>query len=427
MNRSDTNEAFAAVDTSVPVFILRRRFGGYQHGALAVARSAGRLGIDVCGVYGKRHDPAGRSRFVRDRLVLSETASTDEWLDALLDAGRKLGRAVLVPMDDASAVFVGDHAEALRESFVFPEQPNSLLRRLSNKKELHDLCRSLDIPTPEHVVPADKDELVKLAAHTAYPVVAKRAASWLESFDRDAPSVVVASDAAELLSAYGRMQSPHEPNVLVQEYIPGSAEAIWMFNGYFDAESDCRVGFTGQKLRQCGPDRGPTTLGICRSNQAVADMIERLAKEVGYRGIIDVGFRFDERDGRFKLLDVNPRIGSSFRLFVGDNGLDVLRALYLDLTGQPVPTTNPRAGRKWIDEPHDLVTTFQLARRDGFRQLDWRRSLRGVEEAAWFARDDLRPFVSFWASAIPRAASRLFAATDRRFDRAPAPDPVLRS
>jgi predicted ATP-grasp superfamily ATP-dependent carboligase len=159
----------------------------------------------------------------------------------------------------------------------------------------------------------------------------------------------------------------------------------------------------------------------------VADMIRRLVKEVGYRGIIDVGFRYDERDGRYKLLDVNPRIGSSFRLFVGDNGLDVLRALYLDLTDQPVPATVPRVGRKWIDEPHDLVTTFQLARRDGFRELEWRRSLHGIEEAAWFARDDLRPVVSFWAATIPRVASRVLTSSDRRFDRAPIPVPMHRS
>jgi D-aspartate ligase len=47
-------------------------------------------------------------------------------------------------------------------------------------------------------------------------------------------------------------------------------------------------------------------LGTCRCSQAVADMMERVAKEVRYQGIIDVGFRFDERDGRFKLLNVNP-------------------------------------------------------------------------------------------------------------------------
>ena len=34
---------------------------------------------------------------------------------------------------------------------------------------------------------------------------------------------------------------------------------------------------------------------------------------------------------------MNPRIGCTFRLFAATNGMDVARALYLDLTGQPVP------------------------------------------------------------------------------------------
>ena len=47
-------------------------------------------------------------------------------------------------------------------------------------------------------------------------------------------------------------------------------------------------------------------------------------KEVGYRGILDIGWRYDARDDRYKLLDVNPRLGASFRLFVGKGGMDVL-------------------------------------------------------------------------------------------------------
>jgi predicted ATP-grasp superfamily ATP-dependent carboligase len=284
-----------------------------------------------------------------------------------------------------------------------------------------NLCRQHGIPTPSIAAPESRREVETFLETAKFPVVVKAIDAEV-SMQRRMRSVTIAQHPEEVLAMYGSEWD--RPNLLLQEFLPGGLGSVWMFNGYFDAQSDPRVAFTGQKLRQCGPDRGPTTLGICRSNEAVAEMMARLAKEVGYRGIIDVGFRYDERDSGFKLLDVNPRIGSSFRLFVGNNGLDVLRALYLDLTGQPVPTTVPRLGRKWIDEPHDLVTTFQLARRDGFRQLEWRRSLRGIEEAAWFARDDLRPFVSFCAATIPRAASRLLASNDRRFDRSATPDPV---
>ena len=36
---------------------------------------------------------------------------------------------------------------------------------------------------------------------------------------------------------------------------------------------------------------------------------------IGYHGILDIGYRRDQRDGSYKVLDVNPRIGCTFRLF----------------------------------------------------------------------------------------------------------------
>ena len=61
----------------------------------------------------------------------------------------------------------------------------------------------------------------------------------------------------------------------------------------------------------------------------------RLMQAVRYRGPLDMGYRFDARDGQYKLLDVNPRIGSTFRLFAAENGLDISRVLYLHLTKKP--------------------------------------------------------------------------------------------
>ena len=103
---------------------------------------------------------------------------------------------------------------------------------------------------------------------------------------------------------------------MLQEYIPGGDDDVWMFNGYFDADSDCLVGFTARKLRQTPIHTGATSLGICLPNAEVHETTVRWMKRLGYRGILDIGYRFDARDGRYKVLDVNPRIGATFRLFV---------------------------------------------------------------------------------------------------------------
>jgi predicted ATP-grasp superfamily ATP-dependent carboligase len=197
-------------------------------------------------------------------------------------------------------------------------------------------------------------------------------------------------------------------NVMLQEYVPGTPETVWMFNGYFDESSDCRVGFTGKKIRQSPPYTGATTLGVCLPNATVQETTERFMKSIGYRGILDIGYRFDERDGQYKLLDVNPRIGGTFRLFVGDNGLDVLRALHLDMTGADVPATHPQNGRRWIVEPLDVTSSIVYRRRGDIRLGSWLRSFRGVREGAWFALDDPLPFLALWPSL---AIDRMVGAT----------------
>src|SRR5947208_5167972 len=95
---------------------------------------------------------------------------------------------------------------------------------------------------------------------------------------------------------------------------------------------------------------------------------------------LDVGYRYDARDGKYKLLDVNPRIGSTFRLFVSENGMDVARALYLDLTRQPVPPARLPEGRKWLVEDLDLTASFRYGRDGVLNVREWARSLRGVQE-----------------------------------------------
>jgi D-aspartate ligase len=374
------------------VFVLRQSVEWINHSELAVARSLGRLGVPVWGVRGGGMAVAS-SRYSRGRLAFDPEGPLAERLERLLEIGRELGRPILVPIDDASSVLVDEHAGVLKDAFRFPARPDGLARRLSDKGELHGLCAELGIPTARAVFPRSRLDVESYAADGQFPVVLKRMAAWLPAHGVRT-SVEIAHDRDELLDAYGRMESPERPNVMLQEYLPGSPSSIWMFNGYFDDGSDCLAGFTGIKLRQSGHDTGSTSLGACRPNADVSDSACRLLNAVGYRGIVDMGYRYDARDGSYKLLDVNPRLGSSFRLFVAPNGLDVLRALYLDLTGEKIPSCSGCDERRWMVENHDLISAVHGVRSGELGIRGWLRSMRGVHEAAWFARDDPLPFVS---------------------------------
>jgi predicted ATP-grasp superfamily ATP-dependent carboligase len=150
---------------------------------------------------------------------------------------------------------------------------------------------------------------------------------------------------------------------------------------------------TGKKIRRFPVSTGVTSLGICLRNETVERMTTQFMKGIGYRGILDIGYRYDTRDGKYKVLDVNPRIGSTFRLFTNTDGMDVARALYLDMTGKPVASAQPSEGRKWMVEDFDLFSALRSRRDRTLTLKHWVTSLRGVQETACFALDDPLPFL----------------------------------
>jgi D-aspartate ligase len=393
-----SNIGSRSVDRSVPVLVLKPVRSLAQHGVLGIARSLGRLGVPVYWAHNESAAPAARSRFLRGTFDWRlDHSHPEQAIERLHQIGREIGRrSVLIPTEDGSSVFVAEHADALREQFIFPAQSPELLGKLASKREMHALCVEHDVPVPHSSFPQSKDDVLEFAERAGFPVVLKRSEGWLSQRGRGRKSVFIARNAADLLRAYDEMDNPETPNILLQEYITGTSESIWMFNGYFDEQSNCRLGFTGHKIRQDPIHTGPTTLGVCIHNATVDETTRRLMKAVGYRGILDIGYRYDAEDGQYKLLDVNPRIGSSFRLFVGADGMDVVRALYLDLTGQEVYAAAPRDGRKWVDEPHDVVSSAHNFKDRNITVAKWFRSLAGVRESAWFARDDPLPFILVW-------------------------------
>lgn len=372
-----------ALDTTVPALILK--VGDYvnHHGGLAVARTLGRAGVPVYGVHEDRLAPAGLSRYSAARFVWP-TAGEHEYQGQLLDGiaavAKRIGRpAVVIPTDDHAAMFVSDHAGLLRQWLLLSDQPPGLVRSLTDKAVLHERCAALDVPVAAGTVATTPEHLGTFAESAVFPVVAKRRSPWLLPTGRRARSTQVVRTRGELLAL--DVSSP----LVLQEHIPAAAGDDWLFHGYCGRGSECLVAFTGRKLRSFPPGAGETSLGRSEPNPTLESEARSLLKALGYRGIMSLDYRYDRRDGRYKLLDFNPRTGAIFRLFQTGSGVDVVRALHLDLTGREVPAGPMTAGRVVVVEGYDVRACRGLPVRQ--RVASWRT----VDETAWFALDDMLP------------------------------------
>jgi predicted ATP-grasp superfamily ATP-dependent carboligase len=212
-------------------------------------------------------------------------------------------------------------------------------------------------------------------------------------------AIVQTRDA--LLKTYAGASDDGAPNLMLQEYVPGDDTTGWTFYGYFNRASECLAGYTARKIRLSPAHTGLISLGVVDEIPEAQAFCARFMTAVGYQGPVNIGGKFDRRDGQYKVLDVNARLGASFRLCVSESGLDVVQMLYRDLTGQHIPRERAQAGRRWLYE-EDVFEAPTYMRSGELTLGAWLRSLRGIDEYAMWARDDVRPFGYWLLSRIKR-------------------------
>jgi predicted ATP-grasp superfamily ATP-dependent carboligase len=325
----------------------------------------------------------------------------EDTIEQLLAAGRELGgRAVLMPCSDEWTMFVAKWAGALSGVYRFPRLSHELAHRLRDKHQLQSLATERSVGIPASVRPVDGADAYRFAMMLDYPVVIKTSAS------RDnGNQTAVVSNADELVAAFRLMDDPG--NLICQRLVPGDDSDCWLFNGYFDDQSRCLARFSGRKLRQWPPGRGITVLAEATRNPEVEQIAVGFLTGIGYRGPVDMDFRRDPADGSYHLLDVNPRLGGVFRLFEDGRGLDVARAMYLDLIGEPVEQARQREGRRFVNEGAFLVAMLKSWRTTLRTPRTTIRELHGAEMRTFRLKDPF-PFLVHMATVIRgHAAARL--------------------
>jgi D-aspartate ligase len=380
------------LDRTVPALLVK--VGRYpQHaGGVGVLRTLGRRGVPVHAMVEDRFTPAAVSRYTAGRFV-HPTSGLEEpgaLVEALLAIGRSIGRPTIpVATDDEAALLLAEHADRLAEYFLLPPVPRELPRRLADKAALYRLCLEHGAATPRSWAPADHEALLAIGRDCGYPLVLKNLEAWTRLRAPAVGHTTVVHDERELLAA---CPPDAAPSVLVQEYIPADQAEDWFTHLYCGADEQAQAVFTGLKIRSWPPAAGVTARARALDNPALAEQAVEFCRRVGYRGVADLDWRLDRRDGQYKLVDFNPRTGAQFRLLETVDGLDVVRGLHLDLTGRPLPRGSRQRTRSFgvgqLDAPSAAVWAWQR------RSLPPELLPRRDTERAWLCRDDPAPAVA---------------------------------
>lgn len=396
-----------SLDAKYPALILKMSRTPIHHGALGVARTLGKLGVPVYAIAEDAYTPLARSRYLTKAFVWDSCPTDPEsFVKAMSLIAEVIARPTIIfPMDDLSAVFVAENAAPLARWFIIPPVPPQLPRQLANKACFHALCADIGIPLARSVVPHSFDDVRAFTESTEFPVVVKAAEQWLPLKDTFVTKIIKTPE--QLFNLCENYNYDGGQGLIIQEHIPGED---WICHGYYNSDKNINVTFTGRKLRSYPPDAGSTALGVSIDNETLRCVSEELLKAVAYSGIIDMDWREDERDGQYKILDCNPRVGQNFRMFENRAGIDVVRAQHLDLSGRHFDNAALVEGRLFAVESFYALALLRRLPRGASKQDAGKFLPSKSRELAWWSSDDPMPFLSMGVRQFARVLVRAMGA-----------------
>jgi len=303
---------------------------------LAIIRSLGKKGIKVTGGEYKKLSIGFFSKYC-DRKVLYPSPLKDPELfkKSLLRYVANNEVDVLFPISISAVYTVSRSLDVFSQYTSVPIPPYETVMKAVDKALTAKTAEA--IPRPKTYMPKKISEVSTLAKKVDYPIVVKPRVS------SGSRGLKYATKPAELLYHF-KTTAKKYGFPLVQEYIPGNE--IYGVSALLNKDSKPRAVFVYKRIRQFPITGGPSTYRISVSRPSLAKLGLKLLEEMRWYGVAMVEFKVDVRDGKPKLIEVNPRFWGSLSLAIAA-GVDFPYLLYkMAVEGDVQRTFNYKVGVK---------------------------------------------------------------------------------
>jgi len=365
---------------------------GSDFKALGLARSLGQRGIP-CVVIDNIPRSAWFSRYTVKRFRWHDQMDDAEFVSFILNVGKRhqLEQWVLFPMQDEAVQLVACNTQSLGQVYTLVTQEWEIVRWAIDKRYTYRMAQESGVPFPRTYYPASEDELA--AIDVPFPLIIKPAISVrLQSSAR--LKALPAHSLDELLEQYRRAKECiSSDEIMVQEIIPGDGRTQYSLAAFCE-EGRILKSMTARRRRQYPIDYGLGSSFVeAISVPALLAPAEKLLAYMRVSGMVEVEFKFDERDRQYKLLDINLRPWGWHTLCIAC-GLDfsyiqycaALQNVGADLSNllpmyrqqdQETNTPTPRYDYHWVRMLTDVPAGLQEIRAGITTPRAYLRSLAG--------------------------------------------------
>jgi D-aspartate ligase len=374
------------MENKYPAVVL----GMFETG-LGVSRCLGRNKIQVFGLDFKK-DVGFYSRYIKARICPDPLNDEQKFLDFLIGFVEKFeNKPVLFITSDNFLNVISRNRDKLKKYFFINLPDNLVIESITDKYKQYQLAVRGDIPFPSTYFPKNLEDVSRIKDKIKYPAFlkAKEVTSWRKIIGGSVKGFIL-KNPDELVEKYNLIFEKGL-EAIVQEVIPGFDTNHFKFCAYVSQNGEFLLQFTLRKIRQ-----NPIRFGIGSVVESVdyPDLMEigrKFFKNIDYRGVGSAEFKLDEKDGKLKLIELNPRYWQQVAL---PDKCDMNFPLvdYLDSTQQnPQIILDFKKNIKWINLYLDFGSFLKYRHIGEISFKQWINSLKGKKIFSVFAWDDTLP------------------------------------
>ncbi len=330
-------------------------------------------------------------RFTRSAKILNwqdPANEPDEFKDRLFNLSKNGTRTILFPTRDVEVDLLAELSDSLPENLLYYRNSIATVKALADKNLVAETATQAGLDIPRTVIMSEKIN-PKLAGFR-YPVLIKP----LKQGSSQTPfkNIFVNSD-----EEFQKIFEDHDHllnQTVIQEFIPGGDDHIYHCNILVDKNAKTIGVVEFQKIRQYLPLRGMTSYGQTILTRNMVPSCERLAKQAGYGGLMNVEFKKDTENKRWVFIEVNLRL-PIFNSVFPETGVNLAYLYVKSLTEKLNPPVFADRTAKWMYEENDLANILTHKTPTSWRTW-FRQFIKTNAFAYWNTKDPLPGLIAFW-------------------------------
>lgn len=225
-------------------------------------------------------------------------------------------KVLLIPCHDVYVRLVVENKEILSKYYVFNVPSYEIMNNLLVKEKFYEVYKNSGLDFPNTYFYNINDEL-NIPSNFRYPLILKPSDGlvYYNHHFKGQAKVYRLNNLEEVIDVVNQIKkSGYDSKLIIQEYIEG--DDTYLFDSVFYCDTKGKA--TLASFAQIGlQEHGPTALGNCtvlinNYNQfgQTEEMIGKLKKfleDIGYTGFAEFDLKYDPKDKKFKVLEINPR------------------------------------------------------------------------------------------------------------------------